>query len=524
MVVLWQGLTVGDVLAHRYRIVQLIGEGGMGRVFAAEDLKLANKRWAIKERIHGGRHAQLRDEEMQILLRLQHPNLPKIADYYDFERIGRSYLVMELVEGRTIRQYIEERGSLTVTEATEIGIQLCSLFAYLHRHQPEPIVYRDLKPDNVMIDDQGTVHLIDFGISRTYKEDQLFDTVQYGSPGFFAPEQLRSGRTDPRSDLYQLGALLFYLLSGGELLEEQDDILRLQELSGNQQLWLRQLVSERPDERPQTAEQVKAELLSWQLSTSTSSVLELDNSEMRHQNLNAPQDHRRFILIGSLYSGAGATSLAFDLAQALDQSGYTCSVVEYAVQPEHVYKLSSVYPMPDSYVYLLDRTEELRSDSENEWMANRTVFYPMPPHLDGSQMAIERWYRSLLSIRSDVVIIDIGDRWQDECVRKLIVSADHTICTIDSRMYKWYRRDVERNIELLMQESLVHEHLHIVAFQSGRKAMNWRTFPLPITQKLTPQVMELSAIERYTALLAKLGVKAVDRRNMRRFMKSLSSK
>src|SRR5207302_5229962 len=124
------------------------------------------------------------------------------------------YLVMSFIEGEPLEQYVERMGSsLPVDEALQIGLHLCSVLEYLHNRQP-PIIFRDLKPSNVMRTPEGQLYLIDFGIARIFKQGQSRDTVALGSPGYAAPEQYGRAQSTPRNDIYSLGATLHHLLSG----------------------------------------------------------------------------------------------------------------------------------------------------------------------------------------------------------------------------------------------------------------------------------------------------------------------
>jgi tRNA A-37 threonylcarbamoyl transferase component Bud32 len=207
------------LLRQRYRIVKQIGAGGFAAVYQAEDTQLGNRLVAVKEMSARG----LTPEEVQeatesfhrealLLARLSHPNLPRI--YEQFEEAGRWYLVMDFIAGETLEEYLARQGgSLPVKEALQLGLQLTNVLGYLHTRQP-PIVFRDLKPSNVMRVPDGTVYLIDFGIARLFKPGQQKDTIAFGSPGYAAPEQYGKAQTTPRSDVFSLGALLHQMLTG----------------------------------------------------------------------------------------------------------------------------------------------------------------------------------------------------------------------------------------------------------------------------------------------------------------------
>ena len=207
------------LLNGRYQLETRIGQGGMGAVYKAIDTRFNNRALAIKEMSRAGlspssiQEAEAAFErESHLLADLLHPNLPRIYDH--FTEAERSYLVMDFIEGQTIEDYLEQAngGPLPLEQVLNWGEQICDVLSYLHNHQP-PIVFRDLKPSNVMISGSH-IYLIDFGIARIFKPGQSHDTVALGSPGYAAPEQYGKAQSTPRSDLYSLGALLHCLLTG----------------------------------------------------------------------------------------------------------------------------------------------------------------------------------------------------------------------------------------------------------------------------------------------------------------------
>ena len=215
------GMLVGPtLLATRYQLLSCIGQGGMGAVYKAADTRFNNRPVAIKEMSTSGLPAARLQEaetaferEAHLLADLLHPNLPRIYDH--FTENDRSYLVMDFIEGQTLEEYLAKVGArpLPLDQVMKWAEQLCDVLNYLHSHQP-PIVFRDLKPANVMISDNGHIYLIDFGIARIFKPGKQHDTVALGSPGYAAPEQYGKAQSTPRSDIYSLGALLHCLLTG----------------------------------------------------------------------------------------------------------------------------------------------------------------------------------------------------------------------------------------------------------------------------------------------------------------------
>jgi serine/threonine protein kinase len=209
-------LSPGTTLQNRYRIERLLGGGGMGMVYLARDQRLANRSCAIKEMVDHFIDPAQRIEaneyfarEADTLAQLKHQAIPAITDRFDDQ--NRHYLVMEYVEGRNLEEEMASRGDvLPEGLVIDIARQLSDVLAYLHEHDP-PIIYRDMKPSNVMLTPRGRVVLIDFGIARLFKAASKGTMI--GTLGFAPPEQYQ-GNVDPRSDIYSLGATLHYVLTG----------------------------------------------------------------------------------------------------------------------------------------------------------------------------------------------------------------------------------------------------------------------------------------------------------------------
>jgi serine/threonine-protein kinase len=214
-------LSEGTVLHERYRVVRALGKGGMGAVYLVEDDKLYGKQWAVKELLERFVDAEDRAEsvaqfqhEARILVGLRHPNLPQIVDA--FEEEGRHYLVMEFVEGETLEELMEKAAEGIIPEEQALGWakQVCDVLDYLHSHDP-PVIFRDLKPGNIMVTPEGQVKLIDFGVARLFDPSKGTDTLKMGTVGYAPPEQYAGqGQTTPRSDVYALGATLYELVTG----------------------------------------------------------------------------------------------------------------------------------------------------------------------------------------------------------------------------------------------------------------------------------------------------------------------
>lgn len=208
-----------QLLNQRYEIVSRLAKGGMGVVYKAVD-NVLKRQVAIKEMSQKGlereelaRVTQALQQEAWLLANLHHQNLPRIFDFFMWHETA--FLVMELIEGETLDEVLQQaRGEgLLVEEVLLIGDQLSAVLGYLHSQQP-PVIFRDLKPANVMLTNSGDhLYLIDFGIARFFKVGQFKDTLAFGTPGYAPPEQY-GAQTTERSDIYSLGATLHQLLTG----------------------------------------------------------------------------------------------------------------------------------------------------------------------------------------------------------------------------------------------------------------------------------------------------------------------
>ncbi len=201
------------LLFDRYRILSLLGQGGMSRVYLAQDLRL-NLRVAVKENLQSDPQARTQFlTEAQLLAALSHPNLPRVIDYFDDPATRRQYLVMDYIEGDDLHALIKRTGPLPEAAALAWTRQVLSALEYLHSQQP-PVIHRDIKPSNIKITPQGKAVLVDFGIAKVFDARGATVTgARAATPGYAPPEQYGM-RTDERSDIYSLGATLYTMLTG----------------------------------------------------------------------------------------------------------------------------------------------------------------------------------------------------------------------------------------------------------------------------------------------------------------------
>lgn len=209
---------IGTVIEGKYEILKLIGTGGMSYVYLAMDKRL-NKQWAVKEikKTANGKNDEIIENslltEANLMKKLDHPALPRIVDIIDNgETI---YVIMDYIEGESLDKILCEYGAQPQELVIDWAKQVCDALQYLHSQNP-PIIYRDMKPSNIMLKPEGNIKIIDFGIAREYKEQSLADTKVLGTKGYASPEHYGNRQTDARSDIYTLGMTMHHLLTGAD--------------------------------------------------------------------------------------------------------------------------------------------------------------------------------------------------------------------------------------------------------------------------------------------------------------------
>jgi serine/threonine protein kinase len=294
-----QPLALGTVLRSRYKIMELVGQGGMGAVYRADDLRLEGRQCAVKEvqlETEADFAAQSREQfhrEASVLARLDHPNLPKVSDY--FSEGGRDYLVMDFVAGRNLKEIMDEaRRQGRFLEEKQVRAwadQLCDALEYLHSQDP-PILHRDVKPANIRLTPStvsgatsgnrsgGTLKLVDFGLvkllapddSRTITILQGRGTIQYTPLEQYGGD---TGHTDVRSDIYSLGATLYHLLTNQPPADVKQRFLKPDSLPSPRSLNPRlsprierailRALEMHPDQRPASVAEFRADLHAFSL-------------------------------------------------------------------------------------------------------------------------------------------------------------------------------------------------------------------------------------------------------------------
>ncbi|MEK5237761.1 serine/threonine-protein kinase [Paenibacillus sp. FSL L8-0470] len=381
-------LVVGQLLGDRYQITALIGTGGMSYVYLAEDIRLAGKRWAVKESMcfEGEVNYGSVLAEADMLISLNHKLFPRVADFYPPDEEGYCYLVMDYIEGVTLSQYMDGHPVPIQTERLISYVkQLLEVLCYLHGHQP-PIIYRDLKPSNIMLTGSNSLMLIDFGIARSYRGGAGEDTEKLGTVGFAAPEQYGSGQSGPFSDLYGLGALMLYMASAGQYSRWQPGMeAKLRRVIPDKLIpVIRRLLRHHPEERYQCAEEVLRALEPIEAA--------VENYTFREMQVSGPETKREMIIVALLgtASGLGTTHTSLAVASSLSRKGMT-AWVDFSPDSSVYDRIRSLFDFPVAGGFPTSKVLPL------EW--KELHFWQRPEHGNMKEI-LERGYQ--------FVVLDLG--------------------------------------------------------------------------------------------------------------------
>ncbi|ACL74499.1 protein kinase domain-containing protein [Ruminiclostridium cellulolyticum] len=310
----------------KYKYIRLLGRGGCGDVYLAENVKLGNL-WAVKE-IAKGRETTISGYlEPEILKRLNHPALPRICDVYEDECC--IYIVEDYIEGISLKRIIKEKGSIEEKKVAEWAVQLCSVLDYLHSQKPDPIIYGDMKPHNIILAKGETIKLIDFGISAVVnisgsKPPGMTETAFIGTKGYAAPEQFMGGYLCPATDIYSLGITLIHIITGVDPIKQysfyQDNNFS-SHLSPEMYQILKKCINLKPEFRYQTAEELMKALRHYLLAGSDSLFYK------SLQGISSPYLFSKIIAVTGA-SGTGVSTLTVAMSEQAAKSGNSVCIVD----------------------------------------------------------------------------------------------------------------------------------------------------------------------------------------------------
>lgn len=481
----------GTVVGGRYRIVEPLGGGGMGRVYLAEDLRLGRKRRAVKFAwpLPGESGAFVREARM--LCRLRHPLLPEIVDYFPPADGRPACIVMEYVEGETLAERFARCGRrLPFGRVLRWLMQLAEVLGYLHAQRP-PVVFRDLKPSNIVIDAADRAVLVDFGIARSHLPEKPSDTVRFGTPAFAAPEQLQGGPSGPEADLYAFGALAYHLLSGGESARLRGagwrEKLRAAGAPEGFVMLLERLLANDPADRPSGAEEVRAALEALAAASGEDAFPDAEPSA---------SGGARIVAVLPAYPGAGATFAVFSLSAALSRRGWTHAVAECpGAWPEHYELLHGARRMPRRAVFV---PPDGRGPAGPAWRKGCAAYFPLRPETPPSPEPEPPFFLWLRRLDVPMVLLD-GSGAGDAPSRaaRLAEAADELMIVADCTPSKWNerRRDALRAAVGIALEKGIPVHWVGNRDQPFESRRNWlELFPVP-PAVLLPQFPPADAAE-----------------------------
>lgn len=350
-------MKIGEIIAERYKLVDLLGEGGTSAVYLAENIVL-NNLWAIKVLSKSSHLLSFDMEEIEILKNLSHPMLPRIADLTEDKE--NYYIVMDYISGSNLLKIIDSQGKVPEKILLKWTEDLLGVLMYLHSRIP-PIIYRDLKPANIIVDDSGTLRLVDFGTARYHTNEVTEDTVYIGTQGYAAPEQYGIGQSDQRTDLFNLGMTIIHLATGIHPVklesERKKDALKKAGISQKYIRYILKLTQTDRNKRFQTCDEAISEL---------SKIIKPEGLLFKcgiHKK--AKGSFKGMIGIASVLPGSGVTSLCLNIGKHLADNKVSSVLVE----------LNSSGDFERIRAYL-DELGEVKMQNESRFEVNNLTFYP----------------------------------------------------------------------------------------------------------------------------------------------------
>lgn len=369
-------LEIGSVIDGKYKILNVVGKGGMSVVYLAMNER-ANKQWAIKEVRKDGMQSfevvkQNLVAETDLLKKLNHPHLPSIIDVIDCD--DTFLIVMDYIEGNPLSKALETSGAQNQDDVIEWAKQLCDVLGYLHSRKP-PIIYRDMKPSNVMLKPDGNVMLIDFGTAREFKYSSVADTTCLGTQGYAAPEQFGGhGQTDARTDIYCLGATMYHLVTGHNPATPPYEMYQIRQWNPMLSSGLEEIILKCTQRNPEDRYQSCAELL-----YALDHYKDLDIENKKVQSFKWKTFLASFImtivmLVGTIGFSAGLTVQTSSTYESYIANGDS-AVSQDAAEKYYLDAINVDPANPLAYQKLLERCTSDSKLSEDEYNTIKDAIY-----------------------------------------------------------------------------------------------------------------------------------------------------
>lgn len=377
-----------QIIGDKYRVREVLGKGGTSTVYLAENIVLENL-WAIKALSKSSEWFSAEMNEITILKGLSHPMLPRIVDLLEDE--DYCYIVMDYISGSNLLEFLQMNCKAEESKLLLWTKSLLEVLEYLHSRNP-PIVYRDLKPANLILDESGRIRLVDFGTASYHREEASEDTVYIGTQGYAAPEQYGLGRSDARTDLFNLGMTLIHLATGIHPLKiEQSAVARVLKEAGLSPkfiMLIKELIQTDPDLRPIDCKVSLKKL--EQIISGRRTFFKLKSKEFKGEV-------RTVIGIASILPNTGLTSLCMMLGNYLRKHGLSTAITE--MNPNRDY-----WDLCDAF----EQADMLKSKKESCFEAMGISFYPEISDL--SQVPRKKF---------NVTILDLGCIKSENSIREL---------------------------------------------------------------------------------------------------------
>lgn len=303
---------IGRIVSNRYRITEKLGEGGSGEVYKAFHIHLKTP-WALKFVSSLDMNTQW---ELDILKNINHPAFPRLVDIISENE--ENILIFDFYEGPNVLNLISDKGKIEESVAINWALQITDALLYLHTCISEPIIYRDLKPSNIIVLPDNIIKIIDFGTARLYKRENKDDTVYLGTPGYAAPEQYGFGQTDIRTDIYNFGMTMFHMVTGehpsfcNDI--EMQSLLKRSGVSDGFSSIIQKCTAKDPDQRYLNFYEIKNALNS------------LSNKPV--QKFEAIGKNAVEISVSGTQSGVGATHFCFLFGMWLQNNGFKTAILD----------------------------------------------------------------------------------------------------------------------------------------------------------------------------------------------------
>ncbi len=410
--------TAGEIIHGLYQVQRILGEGGMGRVYLCLNLRLGNL-WAVKHIPSKLIKVPSFRAEENILKRLNHPYLPKIIDR--FEDGTGIYIVESYIEGISLNKKLELEGPFSEVDVIPWALQLTDALSYLHSLKPYPIIYQDMKPSNVIITPENKAIIIDFGVSTEYMDKGNPNEMTIGvTAAFAAPEQYK-GKGDQRSDIYNLGVMLYYLMTKGLPFQWDDSDSGL---SKTMEGIIKKCLMEAPKDRYQSMEELKTALTQHHLGLRGVPVKEV----IKHI-YTVPKDYKKLILLISPES-TGKTTVAVNLAYMLSQQEIKTILIDGDMKKKDVY-----YHFDHDYSGCMEGIS-----AENFLRRGREINPYLSVYSEHRDVDVQLEYEKLLTLlpiakfNAQITIVDLGADFPIEELNRLISLADQILMVVDQRI------------------------------------------------------------------------------------------